>query len=83
MIFSKREVGEPATPIQEEKDVFAQLKDKDTKVSSKAASYIINNYDDLKLEIANNLLTIMNSQASLFCSNNENVKMRAEELIDK
>ena len=83
MLFSKREIGEPATPIQEEKDVFAQLKDKDSKVSSKAASYIINNYDDLKLEIANNLLTIMNSQAALFWSNNENVKMRAEELIDK
>ena len=64
--FSKREIGDPTTPIQEEKDVFAQLKDKDSKVSSKAASYLINNYDDLKFEISNNLLTIMNSQAALF-----------------
>lgn len=67
----------------EEKDVFARLKDPDTKVSSKAAEYLINNYNENKLEIPNNLNTIMNTQAALFCSNNENIKMRAEELIDK
>jgi hypothetical protein len=69
--------------VLEEKDVFARLKDPDTKVSSKAAEYLINNYNENKLEIPNNLNTIMNTQAALFCSNNENIKMRAEELIDK
>lgn len=70
------------TPIVE-KDVFARLRDHDSKISSKAAEFLINHYDEKKQEISSNLNIIMNSQAALFCSNNENIKMRAEELIDK
>lgn len=33
--------------------------------------------------MSNNLATIFNSQASLFSSNNESIKLRAEELISK
>jgi UPF0288 family protein (methanogenesis marker protein 3) len=69
--------------VLEDKDVFARLKDPDSKVSSKAAEYLINNFNENKFEISNNLNTILNTQAALFCSNNENIKMRAEELIDK
>lgn len=67
----------------EEKNVFSRLKDHDSKISSKAAEYLINHYDEEKPEISTNLATIINSQAALFCSNNDIIKMRAEELIDR
>ncbi len=66
LIRSKREIGDAENVNLEEKDVFARLKVQDSKVSSRAADYLINNYEENKLEIASNLKTIMNSQAALF-----------------
>mmetsp|Transcript_4290 Transcript_4290/g.3599 ORF Transcript_4290/g.3599 Transcript_4290/m.3599 type:complete len:193 (+) Transcript_4290:68-646(+) len=79
--FSKREPTEIEISPLVENDIFTRLKDQDTKISSKAAEYLINHYSET-LEISSNLSTVINSQASLFCSNNENIKMKAEELID-
>jgi hypothetical protein len=80
--FGRREAIE-TTPLIEEKDVFSRLKDPDSKVSSKAAEYLINNYEENRSDIPKHLDTIIKSQAALFSSNNENVKSRAEELISK
>lgn len=72
-----------STPLVEDRNIFARLKDPDSKVCSKAAEYLISNYNEHKDDIPANLSTIMNTQAALFCSNNENIKSKAEELIDK
>lgn len=63
--FSRREVSE-YTPSAEERDIFARLKDPDSKVASKAAEQILNNYEEYEAEIPNNLSTIIGSQAALF-----------------
>jgi hypothetical protein len=72
-----------SAPLIDERNIFARLKDPDSKVCSKAAEYLISNYNEHKDDIPTNLSIIMNSQATLFWSNNENIKSRAEELIDK
>lgn len=59
------------------------MNDPDSKVSSKAAESLVNNYSEYEKDVPSNLGVIFSSQAALFCSNNENIKMKAEELIDK
>lgn len=80
--FSRREPSE-YTQATDKRDVFARLKDPDSKIASKAAETLIKNYSDHESEIPPNLHTIISSQVALFCSNNESIKMRAEELVDK
>lgn len=80
--FGKRDTLDN-TPVVDERDIFEKLKDPDSKVASKAAENLVNNFSEHQNEIPNNLNTIINSQTSLFASNNENIKMKAEELIDK
>ncbi len=79
--FSKREATD--IEIVEEKDVFVQLNHPDSKISSKAAEVLINNYEEYEKDVPNNLPIIFKSQSNLFCSNNENIRLKAEELIDK
>lgn len=68
----------------EENDIFSRLSNPDSKVSSKAAELLISNYEEYEKDVPNNLGVIINSQANLFNLNiNENIKLRAEELIDK
>lgn len=80
--FNKRNALE--AEIVEENDIFSRLSNPDSKVSSKAAELLISNYEEYEKDVPNNLGVIINSQANLFNLNiNENIKLRAEELIDK
>lgn len=80
--FSRRETTDN-TQVIDENDVFAKLKDPDSKVASKAAESLLNNFEEYAKDLPEHLATVLNTQAALFCSNNDNIKMRAEELIDK
>jgi len=64
-MVARKPEGE-TTPLLDESDVFSRLKDPDSKVSSKAAEFLLSNYQDHLADIPANLSTIFNSQASLF-----------------
>lgn len=62
--FSKRNPLEPE--LVEESDIFSRLSNPDSKVSSKAADTLINNYEEYEKDVPENLGVIINSQAALF-----------------
>ena len=63
--FSRRETTDN-TMISEEKSIFSKLNDADSKVSSKAAEHLLNNFSEYEKEIPNNIQTIISTQSNLF-----------------
>ena len=79
--FNKKEIV--SNDIVEEKDVFAQLNNSDSKFSLKAVELLSKNFEEYIKDVPNHLSSIFKSVSSLFSSNNDNAKLNAEELIDK